>query len=231
VRRIPNLVCLITLLFLPTAALAQESAPDAMEGPAEGAESAPWERVRIGLKAGATWSTLRGEFAFEEIGSVPFKGDFGFAVGVSAEIPVSTKLSLQPAAFLVRKLSRLEVDAIQGGQKLSVNYLEFPLLLKWYPGNRAGVQGNIVIGPMPSLRTGATREIRLGNSIEDVDASDLVNGLDWAIVVGGGFEFDELLGAFTVDLRYSHGLRDVAAAPGEQAARWSVLQMVVGITL
>ena len=39
------------------------------------------------------------------------------------------------------------------------------------------------------------------------------------------------LGAFTVDIRYSHGLRDVAASPGTQAARWSVLQMVVGITL
>lgn len=231
-RRASAILALASLFSLP--ALAQEaSAPDANGEPVPVEEQAPWEDVRIGLKAGATWSNLRGEFAFPDLGSVPFEGDFGFAVGASIEIPIAAKWSIQPAAFLVRKFSaiRLETPDSVEGQKLGVNYVELPLLLKWYPGNRAGVQGNLVIGPMPSFRLSATREIRSGDVVSDVDANHLVNALDWAIVVGGGFEFDELLGAFTVDLRYTHGLRDIASTPSASASRWSVLQMVVGITL
>jgi hypothetical protein len=195
-------------------------------------EPAPWEGVRFGLKAGATWSTLRGELTFDDTGNVPFSGDFGFAVGASVEIPISRKLSIQPAAFMVRKFSQIElkVPEVVERQKLGVNYLELPLLIKWYPGNRSGVQGNLAIGAMPSFRMGATREIRTGNAVADVDADSLVNEVDWAIVVGGGFEFAELWGAFTVDLRYSHGLRNIAAAEDAGPARWSVVQMVVGIT-
>jgi len=217
---------------LPFAAQAQEAATLAQPGAAP-PEAEPWERVRVGLKAGATWSTLRGEFVFPDLGTVPFTGDFGFAVGISVEIPVARNLSLQPAAFLVRKFSQLDLGGQEGlgRQKLSVNYVEFPLLLKWYPGSRAGVQGNLVIGPMPSLRTASTREIRVGDDVTDVDATDLVNEVDWAVVIGGGFEFDELLGAFTVDLRYSHGLRDISAVGGGTKGRWSVVQMVLGITL
>lgn len=227
---------LAALLAFP--ALAQEGTPapppdsvDDAAVPESGTEA--WEKVRIGLKAGATWSNLRGEFAFDDIGSVPFEGDFGFALGASVEIPIGTRWSVQPAAFLVRKFSAIRLDNadVVEGHKLSVNYIELPVLLKWYPGNRAGIQGNVVLGPMPSLRLAATRELRRGEFVIDEDASDIVNSLDWALVVGGGFEFDELLGAFTVDFRFTHGFRDIAATPSASAARWSVLQMVVGITL
>lgn len=217
---------LLALLFVGAPAFAQEEA-----APAEPQKQA-WEAVRIGLKAGATWSTLRGNLEFEGVGSVGFKGDYGFFAGASVEIPIGPKLSLQPEASLVRKLSELALGVPKNvlRQKLSVNYMELPLLLKWYPGGRNGVQGNLVIGPMPSVRLGATIESRELGEITDIDAGKRVKATDWGMLIGGGFEFAESFASLTIDLRYAHGFRNIDNTGSGDEARWSVLQMLVGVT-
>lgn len=217
-------------------ALAQEEPAPAATAAGQPAAAEPekpaWEAIRIGLKAGATWSTLRGSLEFEDVGSVGFKGDYGFYAGMSVEIPIGPKLSLQPEGSLVRKFSELSLGVPKNvlRQKLSVAYMELPLLLKWYPGDRKGVQGNLVIGPLPSVRLGATIETRRLGEITDTDAGTRVRATDWGVLIGGGFEFAESFASLTIDLRYAHGLRNIDNTDNSDTARWSVLQALVGVT-
>lgn len=226
---------LLMSLLTAGVATAQEAEPEPVPAAAAaqpGPERPKWERIRFGLKAGATWSTLRGQLEFENVGAVGFKGDFGFVAGASVEVPIGAKLALQPEAYLIRKFSELSlgVDKNVLRQKLSVNYAEFPLLLKWYPGGRAGVQGNVVVGPLASVRLGATIETRRLGTIIDTGADARIEGTDWGMLIGGGFEFAESFASLTVDLRYAHGFNNVDGTRSGALARWSVLQALVGIT-
>lgn len=188
--------------------------------------------LRVGIKAGASLTTLRGELTFEQIGAVGFQADWGFDAGITFELPVSFRFSIQPEVHLVRKHSELDlgVDKNTLRSKLSVNYVELPLLLKFYPGDRSGLSTNFVVGPAASIKTEARRETRAGGEIVDDPAGDLVKELDWGLIFGVGFEFHELFGALTLDIRYNHGLTSIDAAAESTNAKWSALYMLIGVT-
>ena len=54
----------------------------------------PWEKIRFGIKAGASWATLSGELPIPDVGTFSFDGDYGFAAGLSFEVPLSHVLNL-----------------------------------------------------------------------------------------------------------------------------------------
>lgn len=213
--------------------LAQQGDPDGADGAAVELalpDAEEPDRLRFLFRAGATWADLRGQLTFADIGVVPFEADFGFAVGFGMEFLLADGVSVQPEISIVRRFSQVGVPTRDGRQsKLSTHYLELPVYLKWYPGGREGSRGNLVLGPVPGLLLGATREIRDGNQIQDVEARALLADLDWAIGVGGGFEFSEAFANFTVDMRYVHGLTDMNAPEIATTARWSTVRVVVGI--
>lgn len=215
-------------VLVPAPALGQEPETDAEESRETGGGTG----FRVGVKAGASWSVLGGSLPTPEGERSSFEGAFGFAVGASMEFRLGEKLSLQPEALIVRKHTELDLGTAAGERRdrLSVNYFEIPLLVKWYPSGRRGAQGNLVLGPTLALRMDALREIRTADSIEDVEAKDLVQADDWGITVGGGLEFHEFLWALTVDLRYFHGITNINATDSADAARWRVIYMVVGAT-
>jgi len=243
VRRSAALFTLLIALSTPWSALAQESGA---ELPAEVPETAegtagddrprwakePWEKIRFGLKAGASWSNLRGELPIPEVGTFGFKGDFGFAAGIAFEIPFDRIFSLQPELLIIRKFAEIDLAGTDygGTEKLSANYFEIPLLFKWYPGPRRGVIGTVTAGPTLSVRMDAFRESRTpeGN-IEDVEGKGLVKASDWGVTVGGGFEFHEFLWALTVDVRYTHGFGNVDNSGSGAQARWSTIYAMAGI--
>lgn len=231
IRRVLFPILLATLSWAAPVA-GQEPEPDPIEAEIERLVDAALEpdRLRFLFRAGGTWADLRGLVVLDARGPVPFERDFGFAVGAAAELRLSHHLSLQPEVLIVRRFARVGAEPPGARQsKLSSHYLELPLHVKWYPGGRDGPRGNFVVGPMPALLLGATREIRDGNRIEEPDIRELLADLDWSLSVGGGFEFSEAFANFTVDLRYVHGLTDMNAPGTEAAARWSTLQLLVGI--
>lgn len=223
----------LALLAAPGPAFAQQQGGDTLTSDQLDEAPAPlvWNKRGIIIKAGATYAHMRGELDFGEIGRHGFKGGFGFAAGVSLEIPLSAALSVQPEMLIVRKFTKIDLGDT-GGElttKLGVNYLEFPLLLKWYPGGRRGVHTNLVVGPTPAFKLAATREIRSGGEVVDVPASDLIEAFGWGLTAGVSFEFHELFSALTLDLRYNHGLTDVGRGDDPGRPRWSVVYMLVGV--
>lgn len=244
-RRAVAVFSLVALSFAPSAAWAQEAEGGAAQAaPVAGDEQAaeektprwakePWEKIRFGIKAGASWATLSGQLPIPGVGTFGFDGDFGFAAGISFEVPLSRKVSIQPEMLIVRKHAEIDLkdSGFAGSEKLSANYLEIPLLLKWYPGSRRGtifsLQGGLALG----LRMDARRESRgEDGTIEDVEAETLVRATDWGMVLGAGVEFHEFIWALTIDLRYNHGLSDIDNSGSSVSAKWRAAYIVAGVT-
>jgi hypothetical protein len=193
----------------------------------------PWQKIRYGVKGGAAWSALAGELPIPEVGTFGFRADYGFAAGLSFEIPLSQKVSLQPEALIVRKHAALDLSetTYTGTEKLSVNYFEVPILLKWYPGERRGTIFSLVGGPAVGLRMDARRESRLPNgSITDHEGKTLVRATDWGMMVGAGVEFHEFIWALTVDLRYNHGLSSIDNSGSGNSPKWRAIYVMAGVS-
>jgi hypothetical protein len=237
------MVCLVVVsgIFVSAPAYAQaaDSTPPQSDDDVEQEESVPrwakepWEKVRFGLKAGMTWSTLNGALPIPDVGTFGFEGDYGFAAGASFEVPISRAFSIQPELLIVRKHAAIDLtdSTYQGSEKLSVNYFEVPLLAKWYPGERRGTIFSFQGGPTIGLRMDALRESRREDgSIVDVEGSTLVKATDWGLVVGGGVEFHEFIWALTIDFRYNHGLSNIDNSASGQDAKWRAVYAVAGVT-
>ena len=208
-----------------------EAATDADDRPRWAKE--PWEKVRFGVKAGASFSNLRGELPIPDVGTFPFRGDWGFAAGLAFEIPIDLKLSLQPELLIIRKHAQIDLGSTDyaGSEKLSVNYFEVPLLLKWYPGSRRGVIASLQAGPTVSFRMDALRESRKPNGvIEDIEGKTLGKATDWGFTFGGGFEFHEFIWALTIDVRYVYGFSSIDNSGSDSEARWGAAYIMAGVT-
>lgn len=216
----------LALVLSTAAASAQQIQPQVEES-----ESVPaaWKSRHITIKAGATYSDLRGELDVENLGTFGFSGAFGFALGASYEISLSDSLSLQPELLIVRKFSEIEVGVAGFKTKLGVNYIEFPLLLKWYVGDRSGVNANFVAGPTPALKLSSERESRRDGVVADVLAGEGIQSVDWGATIGVGLEFEDLFSALTIDLRYTHGLKDVNNEGDGASGRWRVGYILLGV--
>jgi len=245
VRRAVVVFSLVALGFAPSAGWAQETEGGAVQAPpvagdAQAAEEKtprwakePWEKIRFGIKAGASWATLSGQLPIPDVGTFGFDGDFGFAAGISFEVPLSHKVSIQPEMLIVRKHAEIDLkdSGFPGSEKLSVNYLEIPLLLKWYPGSRRGTIFSLQSGVAMGIRMDALRSSRHEDgTIEDIEGETLVKATDWGMVLGAGVEFHEFLWALTLDLRYTHGLSDIDNSGSDVDAKWRALYFVAGVT-
>jgi len=245
VRRVVVALSLVALALAAGPIWAQEDeasaaeAPQAAAGEREPEEKTPrwakepWEKVRYGIKAGASWAVLAGQLPIPEVGTFGFDGDFGFAAGISFEVPVSRKFSIQPEVLIVRKHAEIDLQdsGYMGSEKLSVNYLEIPLLAKWYPGSRRGTIFSLQAGPALGLRMDALRSSRHPDgTIEDVEGKTLVKATDWGMVMGAGVEFHEFIWALTIDLRYNHGLSDIDNSGSNVDAKWRAVYIVAGVT-
>lgn len=230
-HRLLIVVGIVWLAASPCQLLAQEKKPDQIpfgeiEEPVQPLE---WHKRGITIKAGATFADPRGQLTFAELGTHGFNGGFGFAIGASLELPLTPRFSVQPEVLLVRKFAEIDLGAVANGlkTKLGVNYMEVPVLLKWYPSGHGGVNTSFLLGAVPAFKVDATREIRLEGKVREVPVEG-INGFDVAVVGGIGFEFHELFSALTLDLRYSHGLRKIADTELSDA-RWNVFYMLLGV--
>lgn len=185
--------------------------------------------LRFVVRTGATASVLRGQLDVSGPGPVELDVGYGFAAMAGIDVPLAARLSVQAEVGVVRRLTRLDLAGDAVRSKLSVNYVEVPLLLKWYPAGKSGSRLHLDAGAVPAFRLAASREVRQGDAILDIPSEGLLTERDLAVAVGLGLELSELFAHFTVDVRYLHGVSEANAAPVARAARWSSLQALVGV--
>lgn len=193
------------LLFLTMAPILQAQS-GAYENPSE------LRDVSFGVRGGLTLYSVEtdisgGFFNVSETSDTKI----GFAFGVFAEIPFTNIFSFQPELLFVQKGGSddgdffadddfFDEDLEDEGGKLTLNYLDIPLLARANIPLQAEFTPYVVAGPSIGYLLSASV-----NDIDDDEVKELFKSLNFSFIIGAGAEFGNLF----FDLRYDIGSSNI----------------------
>lgn len=158
------------------------------------------KKVNVGLKAGLNISSL--SFDESELNS---SSKAGFTAGLMVEIPMTEKFSLQPELLYSQqgtKTSFFDGDVTNSSYKgtIELNYLNIPLMLKYYVIKGFSVQA----GPQLGILLKADHKYQdnfLGyKNYGSFNLFDHSSGVDTSVNLGLGYQFKDKI---YTDLRYN----------------------------
>lgn len=162
-------------------------------------------QLSFGIKGG----TNIAEFSFKDNGTnINQESINGFTFGAVLEIGLGGNIFLQPEAVFIQKGSKVQV--LNEDNKVNVNYLDIPVLLKMKIINSNVFNVNLFAGP--SFGLALNGEETMGGQTVDVNfgGEDGLKRLDLGINAGGGIAAN--LGSIGVfgDVRYLFGVSNIS---------------------
>ncbi|MBC2845101.1 porin family protein [Winogradskyella flava] len=146
--------------------------------------------IKIGAKAGLNYAFITGDNA-NDLDPIT-----NFHFGVMSEIKLSDKFSLQPE--LIYSGQGADTNTASEGS-ISLNYLNIPLIGKYYVTKRLSLEAGPQIGVLLSTKGGT------------IDYKELLKPVDYGVNFGVGYKLDNGLN-FTA--RYNLGLSDINDVDG-----------------
>ncbi|MET6998466.1 porin family protein [Chitinophaga defluvii] len=176
------------------------------------------QKVKVGVHAGANFSNLS-----ISMSNLNIKGNTktGLIAGVSAEIPLTAGLYLQPELSFSQQGTKYNVpygvissqfpgalDSSNWDLKSTLNYLSLPVLVKYkIPNTGLG----IYIGPQYSYLIGAQDSFKSKREKHEVDSKKDYKSSDFSGVAGAEYFFPIGIG---ISARYQLGLTSIQDAGG-----------------
>lgn len=146
------------------------------------------QSVRFGVKAGLNVSNFTGYQ--EDVKSLP-----GFHIGGFTELKVAKKFAIQPEFLFSTQGTTVEGFNGNSNSSIKLNYLNIPVLAKYYVTDAFTVEAGPQIGFLLSAKYRGS------------DVHDLYKTLDFGLNVGCGYEFTDNI---SLGVRYTFGLTNVA---------------------
>ncbi|MEP6804416.1 MAG: porin family protein [Flavobacterium sp.] len=162
--------------------------------------TAQTEKVKLGVKAGLNISSLN--FDENELNS---SNKAGFTAGIMVEIPIIKNFSLQPEVLYSQqgaKSSFWDNDVTNSNYKstIKLNYLNIPVMLKYYVIKGLSVQAGPQIGILLKANNKYQDNFLGYENQESFDLKDYSAGIDTSVNLGLGYQFKD---KFYTDLRYN----------------------------
>ncbi|MCK8521799.1 PorT family protein [Aquimarina sp. D1M17] len=163
------------------------------------------QEIKFGAKAGLNLAFITGD------NTEDFDPNTDFHFGAMAEIKFSEKFSLQPEVIY----SGQGVDTnISSEGRITLNYLNVPIIGKYYVTERLSIEAGPQIGFLLSSKGGT------------LDYKDFLKTTDFGVNFGLGYKFDNGL---NFSARYNLGLTNIIDVDGFSGKnRNGVFQLSVG---
>ncbi|MFD2910168.1 porin family protein [Flavobacterium ardleyense] len=193
--------------------------------------------VEYGLKAGLNSANLTGDMEGA-------KSIIEFHVGGVVEITMNHKFAFQPEILFstqgseFESANRMRRPRPIGGDRITVlkgrhnlEYLNIPLMLKYYVSDRFYIETGPQIGFLLSANQTAKvtiiiNDVEAGSTVLDrEDVIDRYKAIDFGANLGVGFYFTDNISA---SLRYNLGLNNISNNAGDYKVSNGVLQLSVG---
>ncbi|CAM2906394.1 porin family protein [Flavobacterium frigoris] len=161
------------------------------------------QTTKFGIKGGLNVSNFSGDV--EDNSAL-----VGFNVGGFVEIKVSDKFAVQPELLFSTQGAKNEFTEPGGykvDSKLTLGYINVPVMLKYYAAEKFSLEAGPQIGFLVSAKSKA--DITDGGTTVTVkeDSKDQFKSIDFGMNFGAGYDFTENLSA---GLRYNLGLSNIA---------------------
>lgn len=174
----------------------------------------------VGVRAGVNFTTLDSNFVSRD-------DVFDRATGIVAGAFFNLRLlglDLQPEAlYVVKGAETIDFDITT---RLRIDYLEFPVLIRFSRRVSDGVRLYAAAGPAFAVRLRAIARFEFDGGAEEANVDDQIESLDFGITAGGGAEF----GRFVIDGRYTHGISNIDSfASGDEKLANRAIALTGGI--
>jgi len=124
------------------------------------------------------------------------KYKLGFAFGGFVSYGLVSQFAIEPEVLFTMKGWELEDIS-----KVKLNYVEIPVLLKFYVPSQSNIKPNLFVGPALGMLLSAR--------VDDDDIKYLFNTTDFGVVLGGGIDFTAGRGKLTLEARSTIGLTTI----------------------
>ena len=171
-------------------------------------------QTKWGIKAGGAFASQ----SSNGLGMHTYRSGIGIGIFFNSEIS-SSLISFQPEVLYINKGSNLvySLGDIDINSTFLFHYIEIPLLTKLQFPVNAALTPHIFAGPAVSYLFGnverRTEYTKTANGIDtsqvNLGVNDYTEKFDYGVSVGGGVDFKLLSQNLTLDLRYTHGLRNI----------------------
>ncbi len=179
--------------------------------------AAPSEVTEFGIKAGVALSNIFGRDVYDQ----RFRA--GFSYGIFMSYRFGARFALQPELLFVMKGSKYVngqgSDAYR--ETMSLEYVELPILAKYYFPLFRSFRTYVFAGPAPALNIRARVDAQFAGESQE-EALDNVTGFDLGLAAGAGVEVPVGKGRVTFDVRYTAGLLTLSKEPGDDIRNGSV---------
>ena len=183
------------------------------------AASAAAQNVTAGVKGGFVLNSIQnaGQVIDQISGyeSVDVSAKTGLVGGGFVQFAFNERFSLQPEMMFVMKGVNLDLRDNLGTVSANVNYLEFPIFMRFNGvlNDRSQdeiLRGFVMAGPAFGVKvgTGGTRNASQGavEGSRDFDIDPAIESKDFGLAFAGGLEWRK----FLIEARYVLGLTDIA---------------------
>lgn len=161
--------------------------------------------IKFGAKAGLNFAFITGD------NTEDLKPNTDFHFGVMAEFKISDKFSLQPELIYSGQGSNINVES-EG--RVALNYLNVPLIGKYYVTERWSLEAGPQIGFLLSTKGGT------------LDYKDFLKTTDFGVNFGVGYRLDN---GINFGARYNLGLSNINDVEGfTDKNRNGVIQLSIG---
>lgn len=170
------------------------------------------EKVKLGVKAGLNISSLT--FDDNELNS---SDKTGFTAGLMAEIPLAKNFSVQPELLYSQQGMKLsysdpEVQNSHYKSTIAINYLNIPVMLKYYVVKGLSLQAGPQVGILLKANNKYQDNFLGYDNHEEMNLKEYSNGVDASVNLGLGYQFkDKFYADARYNVSYTNVFKDVTA--------------------
>ena len=186
--------------------------------------------VALPLQAQSKWGLIGGISTgkmLDEFNGTDFTEDedglLGFVIGLTMQKELKNSLSFAPEAMFV---SGKGFSFADGDGKLTMSYIEVPLLLRLGFATSGNIKPFLTAGPSLGFQLSctATDEDEDFDCDEFFEEDESYKAFDAGLIVGGGLTRDR----WSLNLRYDMGLTNIAEGPPGWNSKHRALMVLLG---
>ena len=191
----------------------------------------------FGIKGGVNFARVSN---LEEEEYLDFGTKHGLIIGCFYRFDLGASFSIQPEAYFSMKGTKAAGEDSAFGVpysydfRIKLNYLEFPILLKYKFPASGKLKPSLFAGPYLGFNSSAKTYARVESmgvvETEEEDVSEDVKNAEFGITVGASLDYDIGHSIIIIDVRYSFGLTRIQddPDPGTPDAKNSVFSLMLG---
>lgn len=168
--------------------------------------------VGVGGKAAWHLNRVRGEATNDDGTPIDFGTGTGFSFGGLIAVDAGPNVTIQPEFLYSQKSFAADVTSggVTGDGEIDTDWFEVPVLLKLHGERRSGARPFALVGATISVLVNAQQRVTVMGVTDTDDIKDELAGTDFGLSFGGGVDFLQSWGVFTLDARYTLGLRSLS---------------------